>query len=107
MAENILQQILDAEKNAEAMVAEAQVEAGEAIKGAQTEAREQERKAALAHRELFRGIVEKKRREVQDQLDADSGRRLKEIEDAMKAAESRLDRAADMIVREVLADGHR
>ncbi len=107
MAENILQHILDAEKKAEQMLAEAQAEAGEAIKGAQVEAREQERRAAVEHRALYRRIVEDKRREVQAKMDARADGRRNEIDSAIKAAAARLDQAADMIVREVLADGNR
>lgn len=107
MAENILQHILDAEKQADLMLAEAQAEAGEAIKGAQTAAREQERKAAVEHRALYRQIVEDKRQEVQAHLDAQEGTRRQAIESAIQAAQARLSQASDLIVQEVLADGNR
>ena len=107
MAENILQEVLDAEKKAAAMLAEAQSEASEAIKMAQTQAREEEPQAAVEHREIYRAIVAEKEREVQARLNTDALARKKQIEAAMKAAGSRLAAAADMIVQEVLADGHR
>ena len=107
MVENILQEILDTEKKAAAMLAEAQSEASEAIKIAQTQSREEERRAAVDHRELFRTIVAAKEREVQARLKSDAVPRKQQIYAAMRAAESRLAAAADMIVQEVLADGHR
>lgn len=107
MAENILQEILDTEKKAEAMLAQAQAEASEAIKIAQAQVREKERKAAVAHRELYRQIVSDKERQVQAEMDAGSQAKKQEIAAAMKAAEARLAQAAEMIVQEVLADGHR
>lgn len=107
MAENILQHILNAEKEADAMLAEAQAEAGEAIKGAQDQARAQERDAAVKNRDLYRQIVEDKRQEVQAQLDSQAGERRQEIYRVIQAAEVRLAQAVDMIVQEVLADGNR
>ncbi|MDD4080539.1 MAG: hypothetical protein PHP02_03870 [Eubacteriales bacterium] len=107
MSENILIGILDAEKKAEAMLAEAQSEASEAIKNAQAQVREEERQAAVMYRELYRAIVARKEQEVLAQLEAEARTYELEIESHMKNAQSRLDQAADMIVQEVLADGHR
>jgi vacuolar-type H+-ATPase subunit H len=107
MAENILQHILKAEQQADALLSEAQAEANEAIKGAQTAVREEERKAAVEHRALFRQIVESKRQEVQARLDAQADARRDEIEAFIRNASSRLSQASDMIVQEVLADGDR
>ena len=107
MAGNILQEILGAEKKAAAMLAEAQSEASEAIKIAQAQVREEERKAAVEHRELYRAIVSDKEQEAQARLDTEASARKQEIITLMKATESRLDQAADMIIQEVLADGHR
>lgn len=107
MAENILQHILDAEKNADAMLADAQIEAGEAVKGAQAAVREQERQAAVTHRELYRKIIEDKRQEVQAKLDAQTEERKEAIRNTISAAKARLPKATEMIVQEVLADGDR
>ena len=107
MAENILQHILDAEKRADAMLNDAQMEAGEAIKGAQAAAREQERQAAVTYRAMYRQIIEDKRQEAQAELDKQSELRRQENQAVIKEAETRLDQAVDLIMQEVLADGHR
>ncbi len=87
------------------MLNDAQMEAGEAIKGAQAAAREQERQAAVTYRAMYRQIIEDKRQEVQAELDKQSELRRQENQAVIK--ETRLDQAVDLIMQEVLADGHR
>lgn len=107
MALDFLQNILDAEQEADAMLAEAQASAGEIIKNAQTVVREQERQAAVETRALHQQLVEKKRREIQKSLDSEVAARAERIASQIKKAEKNLPEAVLMIVQEVLQHGNR
>lgn len=107
MALDFLQNILDAEREANVALAQAQASAGDLVKNAQSVVREQERRAAVEIRALRQQMLEKKREEIQQTLDSEAAAREKQIADKMDSAEKNLPEAVKMIIEEVLRHGDR
>ncbi len=101
MALELLQSILDAEKSAETLVEGARDRAAGVIKAAEAAAAEQERAAAQKGRELYKEKLEAAAAASQVMLDEESRRRRAAAQTQIREAETRLEGAARLIVREV------
>ncbi len=106
MALEILNNILEAEKLAAQTVSEAEHSASEAVKNAETAVREQERQSAVQNRALYQQLIEEKRSQIAQVLDAQMINRRQLTQTKVQQAEDKLDQAVSMIVDEVI-NGHR
>lgn len=102
MAFDILDTIREQERKAEALLHEAQQSANEIVKNAETQAADAERKAAIAHRALYQRILEDRRIQVEQALQADQAQVVEQTRQEVQQASARLPDAVDYIVKEVL-----
>lgn len=102
MAFEILSNIREEEKKASALLMDAQNSANEIVKNAETQAADEERRAAVENRALYQRLLEEHRLSVTEQLmDLQSDEKDK-AEASIKDAQSRLSEAIRSIVNEVL-----
>ena len=102
MAFEILSNIREEEKKASALLMDAQNSANEIVKNAETQAADEERRAAVENRALYQRLLEEHRLSVTEQLmDLQSDEKDK-AEASIKDAQSRLSEAIGSIVNEVL-----
>ena len=106
MALEVLNNILQAEKLAAGIISEAEHSASEAVKNAETAVREQERQSAVQNRALYQQLIEEKRSQIAQVLDAQMVNRRQLTQTKVKQAEDKLDQAVSLIVDEVI-NGHR
>lgn len=103
----LLKSIQEAEARAEAERANAQREAREILKGVTDACTENERRAAVEHRALFQSILDEKKTQVELKLMQLASGQEQERNEMMRAAQQRLQTAADRIVKRVISDGNR
>lgn len=107
MALKLLDEIRQAEENADKMVKNAQREARDIIKAAQEDILTQERRANVEIREEYQAVIAKKRRAVEEDIRLHANEKRRAIRDITQMAEGRLDKAADAIFERVLSNGDR
>ena len=106
MSLDILQTILNEEQRAASALQEAQQDANDIVKSAESSVLERERKAAVDNRALYRKRMEEKRVQTERDLAEQRLKNQKNIEGYIKSASGNLKKAVDYILGEVL-NGHR
>ena len=106
MSLDILQTILNEEQRAASALQEAQQDANDIVKNAESSVLEKERKAAVDNRALYRKRMEEKRVQTERDLAEQRLKNQKNIEGYIKSASGNLKKAVDYILGEVL-NGHR
>ncbi len=107
MSLELLKSIEAAEVKAVEMRAEAQKEARDILKSVEEACIADERSAALEHRALGQRILEDARATANRRSDAQAGKEAAERDAVAKAAQARLDQAAQVIFERIVRDGHR
>lgn len=107
MAQELFQAVQKAEETADQIVQDAQLKARELIKQTEAEIKAGERKAALAQRAQYQGILETKRLAVQKRLEEQRPVVQREQEAGLAAARTKLDQVSQMIFERVWNDGDR
>ena len=107
MAKEIFDAVLTAEEKADHLIQEAQREARELIKTAETDCTENERKMAHEHRAMHQSILEEKRASVQESIQRGREARQSEQDALIAQASGRLNDAAQQIFERVWNDGNR
>ncbi len=106
MSLDILQTILNEEQRAASALQEAQQDANDIVKNAESSVLEKERKAAVDNRALYQKLMEEKRVQTERDLAEQRLRNQKNIQGYIKSASGNLKKAVDYILDEVL-DGRR
>lgn len=101
----MLQSILDTEKFAAELIAQAELQAADLIKTAETAAREREREAAVESRNLQKELLEQAQQRIEQDLVVQSNSQRQVIDKQMEQAARRLPLAVEAIVGEVI-NGH-
>ena len=107
MARELFRAVQAAEENADLILQEAQRNAREKVKTAETEITAYERDIALEHRALYQSILEERRRAVQARIESEAPQVEQQQQQSLTAARSRLDMAAERIFERVWNDGDR
>lgn len=102
MTFDILNKILEEEKKAQESVSDAQQSANELVRNAEAQAAEEERKAAISNRTLFQDIIDERRAAILSSLQEAKAMSNPDESAEIKAAEGRVNEAADFVFREVL-----
>ncbi len=106
MSLDILQTILNEEQRAASALQEAQQDANDIVKNAESSVLEKERKAAVDNRALYQKLMEEKRVQTERDLAEQRLRNQMNIQGYIKSASGNLKKAVDYILDEVL-DGRR
>lgn len=106
VAFDILQTILAEEETAAKVMVEATQSANETVKNAEALTLEQERQAAIHHRNIYQNLLEERKQQVQAYLAAKAQQQEEAITGTLQLARDHLDLAANTIMGEVL-HGHR
>ena len=106
MSLDILQTILNEEQRAASALQEAQQDANDIVKNAESSVLEKERKSAVDKRALYQKLMEEKRVQTERDLAEQRLRNQMNIQGYIKSASGNLKKAVDYILDEVL-DGRR
>jgi hypothetical protein len=107
MAQELFLWVQQAEEKADQILQAAQLKAREAIKEAEAQIKAEERKASLLNRAQHQDILEKKRRDVEKDIEDKRPQVLSAQEESLAAARKNLDKAASMIFERIWSDGDR
>lgn len=107
MANQLINQITDAEKQAEQLLQKAQREARDIVKSVEEASTASQRAAAQENRQESMRSVEKARNEIAKELDAEKAEKLKAYEQMQDKARFNLDAASRLIVERVVQYGNR
>ncbi len=107
MAKELFEAIQSAEESAEAVLREAQHQARDVLKEAETVCVENERAMAHEHRVLYQSILEEKKATVNERIKQQHAEKQKQQDAFVDQARAQLDAAAQIIFERVVSDGNR
>lgn len=107
MALKLLDDIRQAEENADKMVKNAQREARDVVKAAQESIIADERRANASIREEYQAVLARKRRAVDEDIRLHANEKQRAIRETVQQAEKKLPEAANAIFERVLSNGNR
>jgi vacuolar-type H+-ATPase subunit H len=107
MAQELFQAVQQAEEAADQIIQEAQQSARELIKTTEAQIKAEEREASLAHRAQYQSMMEKKRKDVEKNIEEERPQALSGQKESLKAARGKLDQVSQMIFERIWNDGDR
>lgn len=105
LALDVLKTILAEEQRASEAISEAHQSANETVKNAEASVLEQERQAAVDNRALYQRLMDESRARITRELAAKNNESSARISNLIAPAKSRLAKAEEWIINEVL-NGH-